>query len=311
MAEEMEPVIRVKNLSKSYGPKKVLNNISFTLEKGKCLGVLGINGAGKTTMLETIEGLRKLEDGEITILGHDIKKSHNLVQTRIGIQLQKNSLFEILSVRENVKLYMGLYNRKGKNQELDALLEEFDLLKQQNVAVRHLSGGQFQRLKLCLSLINKPELLFLDEPTTGLDPGARSVIWEKVRNLKKGGTSIVITTHYMEEAEALCDSVAILHGGQIITNDAPEVLIKSTGFPKTIILDLDQKIDSLPSDLQEYDFFIQDNKQIYIHSVNIAKDIPIILRLLEQNNITFNNVNIRQANLEDVFMKLTNSKFGV
>lgn len=295
-------VIIVKNLCKSYGDRIVLDNLSFNLDEGEAVGILGPNGAGKTTLLETIEGLRKIDAGEVTVLGEDITKNSKRIQRLIGIQLQKTSLFDNISVEETVYLYSKLYNQ---NKSTNELLDEVDLLSQKNIYVQNLSGGQFQRLKLCLALINNPKILFLDEPTTGLDPSARSLIWEKITNLKMKGTSIVLTTHYMEEAQALCGRIIILHQGKFIANDTLHNLLKQLDFPRMFILETKSKINE--SWFSKFDYEIYKD-EIYIRSKCTNNDLEDILKIAKINKINISNISIHEANLEDVFMKLTNVK---
>lgn len=295
-------VIVVQNLTKSYSTKTIFDDISFELKKGEVLGILGPNGAGKTTLLECIEGLRKLDSGEVYVLGQDIRSYSKTIQNKIGVQLQQTSLFEGLTVSENLKLYSRLY---GKKHNIKELLEEVGLLEQSKTLAKNLSGGQFQKLKLCLSLLNSPKILFLDEPTTGLDPSARSSIWSRIKGLQKQGSSIILTTHYMEEATALCDRIIIIHEGKIIANDTPENLIKMLGFSRTIILDMKTGIkDEL---FQDFPHKIHDNK-IYISSKEAAKDLSLILEIIQQNQINLQNIQIHEANLDDVYRYLTNHR---
>lgn len=295
-------VIEVRNLTKSYGTKLVLDNLSFELSENEAVGILGANGAGKTTLLETIEGLRRVDSGEIKILGEDITKNSKKIQWQIGIQLQRTSLFENLSVAETISLYANLYER---NEKVEILLEELDLLEQKDIYVQNLSGGQFQRLKLCLALINNPTILFLDEPTTGLDPSARSLIWDKVTDLKNKGTAIVLTTHYMEEAQAICGRIIILHQGKIIANDTPQNLLKKLDSPRTLILEIKSEFDEKWFSIFNVEFF---KNEIYIRSDNIIEDLNKIFEVAKTHQVNIVNISIHEANLEDVFTKLTNTK---
>ena len=298
----MKDVIKVSNLIKIYNNKRVLDDLSFHLLAGEALGVLGSNGAGKTTLLETIEGLRSIDSGSVWLLGKDIKKDHKSVQENIGIQLQKNSLFGELSVKQNIRLYANLYN---KSDSIDALIHDFDLIEQKNTEVKNLSGGQFQRLNLCIAMINNPAILFLDEPTTGLDPKARIILWEKIRQLKAKGTSIVLTTHYMEEAQALCDRIIVLHKGKFIANDSPSNLIKKLNMPKVVIVELSEAPDE--NMFEGYSTEIH-NSTVHFRSNNPEKDLAQILYLIDKNNAEILNIKIQEASLEDVYLEMTNTQ---
>jgi ABC-2 type transport system ATP-binding protein len=300
--EEKSIVISVDNLTKSYSNKTILKNISFKLKEGEILGIIGHNGAGKTTLLETIEGLRKLDEGEITVLDNNIRTHSKSIQKKLGVQLQQTSLFEGLTVRENLKLYSGLY---GKKHNIDKLLGEFDLLEHSKTLAKNLSGGQFQKLKLCLSLVNSPDILFLDEPTTGLDPSSRRGVWSRIKTLQKNGCSIILTTHYMEEALSLCDRIIFIHQGKIIANDTPENLIKMLGFSRTIILDTSSKIDD--NWFKEFPHKNYGDK-IFISSREVTVELRRILEIVKDKKINLQNIHIQEANLDDVYMHLTNER---
>lgn len=300
----MKEVIKVNNLTKSYNNRVVLDDLSFSLEKGESLGILGSNGAGKTTLLETIEGLRTVDKGSVIVLGKNIVTDYKLVQNKIGVQLQKTSLFGDLSVQQNIRLYADLY---GNNTDIHTLLKDFDLEKQRKTEVKNLSGGQFQRLNLCIAMINHPAILFLDEPTTGLDPNARLILWNKIADLKKRGTSIILTTHYMEEAQNLCDRIIIIHKGKFVANDTSENLIKNLNAPKFIILKIEGDI---PIEcFHSYKTHIY-RDALYFKSSEPAKELIGILKIIEEKNIIVQNISIHEANLEDVYMEITKGKLG-
>ncbi|WP_051947382.1 ABC transporter ATP-binding protein [Muricauda sp. MAR_2010_75] len=300
---KVEEVIQVRNVFKHYSGTMVLNDVSFTLRKGEILGILGPNGAGKTTLLETIEGLRHLEKGEIRVLGYDQRRQSKEIQNQLGIQLQKTSLFDRLSVRENLHLYSRLYGQKHK---INDLLEEVGLLQHAKTMAKDLSGGQFQKLKLCLALLNNPKILFLDEPSTGLDPTARSTVWKRIRELKQKGCSIIMTTHYMEEAHELCERIIILHDGKLVANNSPENLINQLGYPRKIILKFKERL--LPS---FWNGFHAKNvgDEIVISTHDYSNDLRKILEMTSQQNKTINSIRIQEANLEDVYLELTQQVF--
>jgi ABC-2 type transport system ATP-binding protein len=222
-------IVSVENLTKQYeqrGKKSGLftavDHISFTIEKGEIFGILGPNGAGKTTTLEMIEGLRPMTDGSVTVAGIVVADDPRGVKERIGVQLQESEYFDNMSLVELLELFGVLYHRRVSGI---ALLEQVQLVDKKDMQVKHLSGGQKQRFSIASALVNDPAVLFMDEPTTGLDPQARRNLWDLVRDIRAKGTTIVLTTHYMEEAEVLCDRVAIMDSARIIALDTPEKLI--------------------------------------------------------------------------------------
>lgn len=221
----MENIIEVKNLAKKYGKLVAVDSIAFEVQKGEVFGLLGENGAGKTTTLEMIEGLRKPTKGEIRVLGHDVIHEVQSIKEKIGVQLQSSAYYDYLKLREILDLFGSFYE---KHLEPDDLFQMVDLENKANQYIKNLSGGQKQRFSIIASLINDPEIVFLDEPTTGLDPIGRRNTWHIIDKIKKQSKTIILTTHYMEEAEILCDRVAIMEKGKIIALDTPQNLIKKT-----------------------------------------------------------------------------------
>lgn len=229
----MKNIIKVTGLTKRYGDKTTVKGISFDVKEGEVFGILGPNGAGKTTTLEMIEALRPIDDGKVILDGIDVKKDPARIKEIIGIQLQSSAFFDKLTLREQLRMFDGLY---GETTDPDELLEEVQLLDKAKSYVEKLSGGQKQRFSIAAALINKPRVLFLDEPTTGLDPQARRNLWDLVTGIKAKGITVVLTTHYMDEAELLCDRIAIMDNGEIVTVDTPKNLVKALikrGFKKT------------------------------------------------------------------------------
>lgn len=219
-----DAVLKVKGLKKHYGSFKAVKGVSFQVERGEVFGILGPNGAGKTSTLEMIEGLRPIDGGSAVLNGIDAGKDPAEVKKIIGVQLQSSSFFQNLNLVELLKLFRDLYGAESDPLEL---LKEVSLLEKQKSQVRDLSGGQRQRFSIAAALVNDPVVLFLDEPTTGLDPQARRNLWDLVRQIRTRGTTIILTTHYMEEAEVLCDRVAIMDAGRIIALNTPAKLIDS------------------------------------------------------------------------------------
>ena len=217
-----EPIIVARDLRKSYGSLKAVDGVSFEVAEGEVFGILGPNGAGKTTTIEMIEGMRPIDGGSATVDGLDVAADPRAVKARIGIQLQASSFFDELNLAELLDLFGHLYHTKVNTS---ALLAEVELTEKARSQVRTLSGGQKQRFSIAAALVNDPRVLFLDEPTTGLDPQARRHMWGLVAGLRAQGHTVVMTTHYMEEAETLCDRVAIMDGGRIVALDTPRQMI--------------------------------------------------------------------------------------
>lgn len=227
---QQQPVITVKNLVKNYGQFQAVKGISFEVYKGEIFGLLGTNGAGKTSTLEIIETLRDKTSGDVIVDGLSLDKDAHEIKKIIGVQLQSAGFYPNLNLRQLIHLFAGLYNRKVDPLEL---LDTVGLREKAGNKFKELSGGQKQRFSIATTLINEPRIIFLDEPTTGLDPQARRNLWELIRQVRDRGTTIVITTHYMDEAEELCDRVAIVDSGEIIALNTPDGLIDkllATGF---------------------------------------------------------------------------------
>lgn len=225
-------IISVRDLVKNYGNFQAVKGISFEVLEGEIFGLLGPNGAGKSTTLEIIETLRPKTSGEVIVDGFNLDKAPDEIKKIIGVQLQASGYYPGLSLLQLIKLFCGLYNRDVDPMEL---LEMVNLREKAKAKVKELSGGQKQRFSVATTLINQPRIIFLDEPTTGLDPQARRSLWELVKNIRGRGTTVIITTHYMEEAEYLCDRVAIIDAGKIVAMDDPDKLIDSllaSGFER-------------------------------------------------------------------------------
>jgi ABC-2 type transport system ATP-binding protein len=230
--DKASPIIRVVNLRKQYPEIIAVDGISFDVYKGEIFGLLGPNGAGKTTTLEIIETLRPKTSGEVTVSGYSVDVNPNAIKQCIGVQLQAANYYPNLSLSQLLDLFAGLYNAEIDKAQILTLVGLQDRIKSK---YKELSGGQKQRFSIATTLINKPEIVFLDEPTTGLDPQARRNLWELIRQIRSNGTTVVITTHYMDEAEELCDRVAIIEKGKIISLDTPSNLIDNllaSGFKR-------------------------------------------------------------------------------
>ena len=232
-----KPIITVDQLVKTYDGKNVVDGVSFEVKKGEIFGILGPNGAGKTTTLEMLEALRPIDGGVATIDGIDVAKKPKDIKNIIGIQLQSTAFYDKLTLREQLKMFGSLY---GRTVDAEALLAKVQLTEKAKNYVEQLSGGQKQRFAIASTLVNNPKVLFLDEPTTGLDPQARRNLWDLIEEIRDEGITILLTTHYMDEAELLCDRLAIMDSGKIITIDTPHNLIQqllARGFKKEQVVE--------------------------------------------------------------------------
>lgn len=294
--------IEIKNLVKKYKDAIAVDHVSFSVEKGEIFGFLGPNGAGKTTTLEIAEGLRYPNSGETFVLGINTQKEIYKVKEKIGIELQQSSFFDYLTLEEIFSLFGSFYKKSIPAADL---LKRFDLVDKKDAYVKHLSGGQKQRFSIALSLVNDPEILFLDEPTTGIDPQSRHYLWQMVKEINKGGKTIVLTTHYMEEAEILCDRVAIIDGGKIIACDAPINLIARSGIPYKVTVSLEKNPEFIEKMDKVMGFKKVKREGEYQFKIGKIEDLQNVIRKFEDTGIKINNLEVRSANLEDVFLQLT------
>ncbi len=301
------PVIEVSGLIKRYSDFTAVNGIDLTVYNGEIFGILGPNGAGKTTTLEMIEGLRNPDGGVIRVTGIDVARDPNAVKRVIGVQLQSTALFDYLSVRELIALFAALYGADTSKTRVDRLIEMVSLQEKSGEYVNALSGGQQQRLSIALAMVNDPKIIFLDEPTTGLDPQARRNLWDVIRMVRDGGKTVVLTTHYMEEAEVLCDRVAVMDHGRIITCDTPRNLMDGLSTNATIRARVDttavpeESLRALPSVTSAT---IRDG-QIELHCEDVQATMAGLLGLARQLNLRLDNLTTSSATLEDVFLHHT------
>ncbi len=304
--------IRVDELRKSYGQVVAVDGISFQVEVGEIFGMVGPNGSGKTTTIECIEGLRHPDEGQIKLLGMDPVANLYDLRERTGIQLQAASLPRRMRVGEALDLFASFYRR---SQDWHPLLERLGLADKERVYFSQLSGGQQQRLFVALALINQPEVVFLDELTTGLDPRARHQIWEMVREIREKGTTIFLTTHYMDEAERLCDRVGILDQGRLIALDTPPLLVQRLGMATRITFQVNPQVHKdgdgnglfdprMVGVLEGVQRVTSDAGQVMVYGQG-EKLIGEIVNALEEGGIEYRNLHTTQANLEDVFLSLT------
>lgn len=303
---EMTTVVEVKNLTKRYGDLIAVNEVSFDIEKGEIFGLLGPNGAGKTTTVEMIEGLRKPDSGKITVCGNDVLKRRDRVKEIIGVQLQSTTIYDKIRIGEVIDLFGGYYQKTLSTAEI---LDMVSLNDKKNSFVQTLSGGQKQRVAMALALVNDPEVLFLDEPTTGLDPQARRNVWDIIEGLGGKGKTIILTTHYMEEAERLCNRVGIIDHGKIIALDTTKDLIAKQNLESAIEFDTSKSVSKeFLEKLPNVSKVIQDGKSFILQTKESSKVLAELTRLSEENDFNLENISVRKATLEDVFLALTGRK---
>jgi ABC-2 type transport system ATP-binding protein len=303
MTQSGAPVIRVTDLKKYYGDVKAVDGVSFEVARGEVFGMLGPNGAGKTTTIEVLEGLRPPDSGTVEVFGLDVRKHPRSIKQRIGVQLQSVSLYPRLTVTELLDLFGSFFANRVPTQQL---IDAVDLGERAKAYSMNLSGGQQQRLSIALALVNDPELVFLDEPTTGLDPQARRSLWDLVKGLQAKGKSVMLTTHYMEEAAELCDRVAIMDHGRILEMGTVPELIGRRFKERAVFFD---STPSLPAErlgkLGGVTRAAQEDGQTVLYSNAVPDTIGGLLAMADELNAEPHNLGIRQATLEDVFLDLT------
>lgn len=297
------PALRLRGLRKAFPKVTAVDGVDLEVAQGEVFGLLGPNGAGKTTTLEIIEGLTPADSGEIEILGlnwhHDAKE----IRARIGVQLQSTSLFNKITPREALDLYGSYYPKCRGTQELLKLVQLEDKADAFHIT---LSGGQQQRLALAMALVNDPELVFLDEPTTGLDPQARQGLWDVVRRMKAEGRTVVLTTHYMDEAEALCDRLAIMDHGRVIATGTPASLIADLALPSVVELTFEGVAPTADALAARLCLEVERRTDLWeIPTPDPKALLPKLLEAVEALQVPFHQVHIRRATLEDVFLHRT------
>jgi ABC-2 type transport system ATP-binding protein len=296
------PVVHVEGIRKHYGRTVAVDDVSFDVRQGEIFGLIGPNGAGKTTTMECVEGLRSPDRGTIEVLGLDPVRDVYRLQDRIGVQLQEAQLQKRIKVREAVDLWASLYR---KSVDAGHLLEQLGLVEKQNAWFMTLSGGQKQRLFIALALINDPELVFLDELTTGLDPQARRAIWELVRGIRQRGKTVFMTTHLMDEAERLCDRVAIIDRGRIIDIDSPAALVRRHCPERTVIVTTSQQsADALFRQLPVVTAVERRNGDVLIQGRG-DDFVTNVIQCLAVHAIPVTDLRTESPTLEDVFLRVT------
>ncbi len=298
-----EPTVELHHVSKSYGDLKAVDDLSFTAYRGEVFGLLGPNGAGKTTTLEMIEGLREPDCGEIFINGMDVRTELRKVKEIIGVQLQSTSLYNKIKVGEALALFGGYYQ---KHRTVEDLLRLVSLEEKRNVYHQTLSGGQQQRLALALTLVNDPLVVFLDEPTTGLDPQARRNLWDIIHKMRSDEKTVILTTHYMEEAQQLCDRIAIMDHGRIIAQGSTVELIAQVGVDSCLEFEQNERLplrelEKLPAVTKTQ----LRGAEVELFSKNPQQTLVALLDFAKNSHAEIKDLHVRRPTLEDLFLELT------
>ncbi len=298
----MPAVIEINHLHKRYGATVAVDDVSFTVNRGEIFGILGPNGAGKTTTVEAIVGLRRPDSGDVRVLGLNPQVHYYQLIERVGIQLQQAALADRIKVWEALDLFAAFYRYAVPWQPL---LEQWGLAEKRNTTFGKLSGGQKQRLFIAISLLNDPEIVFLDELTTGLDPQARLATWDLVRAIRDQGKTVVLVTHYMDEAETLCDRLAIIDHGRVIALDTPSNLVRQVGADQRVIFDTTYPLaaETLRG-LAGVSRVERQNGQVKVYGAD-SELVVTVIGALQQQGASFSNLRSEQPGLEDVFLALT------
>lgn len=300
----METVIRAENLSKSYCATVAAESVSFEVRRGEIFGVVGPNGAGKTTTVECLTGMRRPDSGRAEVLGLDPVQGGDELRGRIGVQLQQAALPDRLKVREALALYSSFYDSPVDWREL---MHHWGLSEKQNTVFSDLSGGQRQRLFVALALVGDPEVVFLDELTSGLDPQARRASWDVVRGIREAGKTVVLVTHFMDEAQALCDRVAVVDRGKLVALDSPQALIRSLEAESTLSFGVENGFDpALLRGLPGVSEAVRDRDRVLVRGGNSL--LAPVAAELESRGVQPRELRMEQATLEDVFLSLTGSE---
>ncbi len=301
-------IVEVSGVTKRFGERVAVDELTLNVPPGVCFGLLGPNGAGKTTTLRMIYGVTLPTSGQVRVFGMDVSRNVRAVRRRLGVTLQQNVLIETLSPRENLTIFgrYHLMDGAGLAQRVEELVDFMELRSHADVPVDKLSGGYQRRLAVALSLMNRPELLILDEPTTGLDPAVRLALWSRVRDLRRDGTTVLLTTHYMDEAQRLCDTVAIMSAGDVIAQGAPEELIERYLAPQAV------EIEATPEEEHVLLRGLDDSPPLYRSGnrsmIYLDDPAPLLDRIRQKPELDARAVAVRPTNLEDVFLTLTGTR---
>lgn len=297
------PAVHINELTKNYNGTQALNGVNLTIPEGSFFGLLGPNGAGKTTTINILTGLVRKTSGKSEIFGFDTVKDFRQSRLRIGLSPQELNFDHFFTIRDMLALQGGYYGMSFKDglEKADILLDQFGLEEKRNAKARDLSGGMKRRLQIAKALIHDPPLIILDEPTAGVDIELRHMLWDFLKQQNRNGKTILLTTHYIEEAENLCDSVAIIDQGKIITEGSPNSLIQSSG---TSVLEIKVN-DWLPTDFEHKTVFTVTDNTLYIPTESPEKEMIWWIKELTDKQMTVENIHINRSSLEDVFLKLT------
>ena len=297
--------ILVKNLNKYYDNGfKALSNINLEIKKGEIFALLGPNGAGKSTLINIICGINKKKDGEISVFGHDIEKSYKIARSKIGLVPQEIATDSFERVIDTLKFSRGLFNKKSSTEYLEKVLKSLELFEKRNQQIRTLSGGMKRRVMIAKAMSHEPNILFLDEPTAGVDVELRQSLWKNLYDLKKNGVTIFLTTHYIEEAERLADRVGIIHQGEILMVEKKDKILEKLG-DKRVVITINKTSKNLKNILSKYNFQKIKNKLIFsLDLKNNRNSVSDLFKDLIKNSIPFYDVEIKKNNLEEIFLKL-------
>ena len=297
--------ILVKNLNKYYDNGfKALSNINLEIKKGEIFALLGPNGAGKSTLINIICGINKKKDGEISVFGHDIEKNYKMARSKIGLVPQEIATDSFEKVIDTLKFSRGLFNKKSSTEYLEKVLKSLELFKKRNQQIRTLSGGMKRRVMIAKAMSHEPNILFLDEPTAGVDVELRQSLWKNLYDLKKNGVTIFLTTHYIEEAERLADRVGIIHQGEILMVEKKDKILEKLG-DKRVIITINKTSKNLKNILAKYNYQKKKNKLIFsLDLKNNRNSVSDLFKDLIKNSISFYDVEIKKNNLEEIFLKL-------
>jgi lipooligosaccharide transport system ATP-binding protein len=304
------PVAELRGVTKRFGERLAVDNLDLAVAPGLCFGLLGPNGAGKTTALRMLYGVTKPSSGSVHVFGLDVARHPRAVRARIGVTLQENVLLEVLSPLENLRIFgrYHLLREPELGRRARELIELFELGSHAGVPVRVLSGGMQRRLAIALSLMNEPELLILDEPTTGLDPQVRLALWARIRDLREKGTSVLLTTHYMDEAERICDQIAILAQGRLRAEGAPGALVRAHLAPEALELELDAAAEAaLFSGADAPPRRLRVGRRLFVYDDDVRTHVE---RVRRRDGSERRPLVVRPTNLEDVFLALTGTSLA-
>ena len=307
----MNSIIKIKNLSKVYkGGFEALKSINLEIEEGEIIALLGPNGAGKTTLISAICGIVSPTSGSVSVNGHDIIKDFRESRQLIGLVPQELTLGAFETVWNTIQFSRGLFGKKRDDAYLEQLLKDLSLWDKQNNELRMLSGGMKRRVLIAKALSHKPKILFLDEPTAGVDVELRKDMWNIVRDLRESGVTIILTTHYIEEAEEIADRIGVISGGELLLVEDKQALMQKLG-KKQLVLEIKETIESIPETLKQYDLILDENTNKLIYTYDTGGDstgITKLLQKIQESGLQLKDMQITQSSLEDIFVTLVHEK---